>query len=608
MSDKIFTPGSLIIRDLLPKSVQSHYDPSQVLDKKGVSSLVSKLIEYGGDEAHTSLSNLSSLFFNTATDEGYTTPLSDYENDSDERQALIRELSYKVNKLNESSMSPGKKGEKLNELANTYGDKIIKSNLDYMVATGSTAGKMAMTGARGNPSQLSQATATPVMAKDISGKRIPIVIKRSFSEGLSPAEHIAMSYEGRGATVKTQLSTSKPGALFKRITPTVFHEVVTQADCGTKNGINFEVSEKNKPMIIRRYEAGTNKLIDEAEYKRMIMDGVKRVKLRNTMTCESMEGVCQKCYGYDSRGKEVPIGENVGVIAAQSASETLTQAVLATKHKSGVGGKQRNSFEEAQNLLNMPENFMDEATLAKLDGKVTDIQVTALKDSKVFINGIEHFVPRIQQVKVKKGESVQKGQAVSTGTVNPKHLVNLRGLGAGRKYMSDQLRDIYGGGLDNRHFDLLSRNLMKYVTIDDPGETGFLPGQQVEVAKIFPALKKDSYTVKVKDAEGKKLALQILELMPGTILDKGHIDYLKDNDIDEVLVSKSSLSVTPEVKGIQTAKLLDENWVSNLSFNRLKNTIRDAAAQGGSSPIHSTDPITPYVMGSEFGKGKDGKY
>ena len=608
MPDKIFTPGSLIIKDLLPKNVQQYYDPSQVLDKKGVSGLVSKLIEHGGDDAHTSLSNLSSLFFNTATDEGYTTPLSDYENDSDDRKALINEFSYKVNKVNNSNLSPAQRNDKLNELANTYGDKIIKSNLDYMVARGSTAGKMALTGARGNPSQLSQATATPVMARDVQGNRIPIAIKRSFSEGLSSAEHIAMSYEGRGATVKTQLSTSEPGALFKRITPTVFHEVVTQSDCGTKNGINVEVSEKNRPMIIRRYEAGTNRLIDEAAYKQLMMDGVKRIKLRSTMTCESMEGVCQKCYGYDSRGKEVPIGENVGVLAAQSISETLTQAVLATKHKSGVGGKQRNSFEEAKNLLNMPENFLDEATIAKVDGRITDVVETSLKDHKVYVNQVEHFVPRIQQVKVKKGQTVKKGDALSTGTINPKQLVNLKGLGAGRKYMSDQLRDIYGGGLDNRHFDLISRNLMKYVTIDDPGDTGFLPGQQVEVAKIFPELKKDSYKAPVKDAEGKKLALQVLELMPGTILDKGHVQYLLDNDVDEVLVSKSSLMVTPEVKGIQTAKLLDENWVSKLSFNRLKNTIRDAAAQGESSPIHSTDPIAPYLLGSEFGRGKDGKY
>ena len=608
MVNKVITPGSLLIKQLLPETVQKHYDPSKVLDKKGVSELVSSLVEHGGDKAHESLSNLSSLFFNTATDKGFTTPLSDYENNSDERHALLQEFASKVNRVNESKLSPMERNKKLNDLANQYGDTVISNNLKYMVSKGSTAGRMAMTGARGNPSQLSQATASPIMAKDVQGNRIPIPIRHSFAEGLSPAEHIAMSYEGRGSTVKTQLSTSEPGALFKRITPTVFHEVITQADCGTSNGIVYELSDKNRPMIIRRYEAGTNRLVDEAYYKQMMMDGKKSIKLRNAMTCEAMEGICQKCYGYDSRGKEVPMGENVGVIAAQSISETLTQAVLSTKHKSGVGGRQRDSFKEAKNLLNMPENFMDEATIAKVGGTITNIVETSLKDHKVFVGNSEHFVPRIQDVIVKKGQKVRQGEPLSTGTINPKELVNLRGLGAGRKYMSDQLRDIYGGGLDNRHFDIISRNLMKYVTIDDPGDTGFMPGQQVEVAKIFPILKKDAEEVPLSRAEGKKLALQILELLPGTVLDKDHLDYLRNNGIDKVLISKSSMQVTPEVKGLQTAKLLDENWVSRLSFNRLKNTIQNAAALGESSQIHSIDPITPYVMGFEFGEGKDGKY
>ncbi len=608
MPDKIITPGALLIRDLLPSKVRPHYDISRKLDKGGVTDLVSSLVEHGGDEAHTSLSNLSSLFFNTATDEGFTTPLTDYENNSDDRHAIIQEFANKVNRINNSKLSPKDRNTKLNDLANKYGDTVISNNLKYMVRKGSTAGHMAMTGARGNPSQLSQATATPLMAKDMQGNRIPIAIKRSFAEGLSPAEHIAMSYEGRGAVVKTQLSTSKPGALFKRITPTVFHEVVTIPDCGTSNGIFYDLKDKNSSMIIRRYEAGSNKLVDERYYKQLVMSGKKKVKIRSTMTCEAGEGLCQLCYGHDSRGKDVPVGENVGVIAAQSVSETLTQAVLATKHKSGVGGRQRDSFKEAENLLQIPENFADQATIAKIGGKVSSVVQTSLKDHHVTIGVTEHFVPRVQDVIVKKGQTIRQGDALSTGTINPKELVNLRGLGAGRKYMSDQLRDIYGGGLDNRHFDLISRNLMKYVTVKDPGETGFLPGQQVEIAKILPVLKKDAETIPVSRSSGRKLAVQILELTPGTVLDRDHMDHLRDHGVDKVVVTKSLLEVTPEVKGIQTAKLLDKNWVSRLSFNRIKNTIRDAAALGESSDIHSTDPIAPYVFGTEFGEGKDGKY
>ena len=605
--DKVTTPGSLMVRDMLPEKVRPHYDTSTVLDKKGVKNLMSDLVRYGGDDAHTSLSNLSSLFFNTATDEGYTTPLTDYENDSKERETQLREFSHKVNEINSKNLTHEERSKKLKELSNKYGEKLIKQNLDYMVGKGSTAGKMALTGARGNPDQLSQATSSPLMGKDLYGNPIPVPIKKSFAEGLSPAEHTAMSYEGRSNTVKSQLSTSQPGALFKRITPTVFHETITSEDCGTTNGVHFDLTDSNKKKIIYRVEAGTNKVVDEAYYKKLVMEGDEKIKLRSSMTCEANEGVCQRCYGWDSRGRFPPIGENVGVVAAQSVSETLTQAVLSTKHQSGVG-KQRNPFEQARNLLEMPENFQDEATVSKKDGKVTQIEKTPLNDHKVHVDGIAHFVPRAQEVRVKKGDSVKPGDPLSTGTINPKELVNLRGLGEGRKYMSNKLQEVYGADLDNRHFDLLSKNLMKHVKVKDPGDTGFMPEQRVEVSKIHPILKKDSHEVPTKEAIGKKLAVQALEITPGTKLDRHHVDYLLENGVNKVRITKSNIEVEPEIKGVGTAKLLDKNWISRLSLDRLTQSVQDAAAFGEESEIHSTDPITSYIMGSEFGEGKHGKY
>jgi DNA-directed RNA polymerase subunit beta' len=136
-----------------------------------------------------------------------------------------------------------------------------------MVSRGSTAARMALTGARGNPAQLQQGTASPMMAADVRGVPIPVAIKHSFAEGLSNAEHLAMSYGGRASTVMSQLSTEKPGALFKRLTPTVFHEVITEPDCGTKQGIPIPIGDKLS--LIGRYEAGTNHLIDEQYLKEL---------------------------------------------------------------------------------------------------------------------------------------------------------------------------------------------------------------------------------------------------------------------------------------------------------------------------------------------------
>lgn len=607
MANDVITPGALLIKSLLPEQAKASYDPSRILDKKGVQDLMSKIVTTGGDKAHESIQNLSHLFFNTATVHGYSTPLTDYENDSDERQQLINEFKTKVDELNQNKkLTDLQRNNALGELSGHYQGIAQRQNLKYMVEAGSTAGKMAMTGARGNPMQLAQGTFSPLMSEDIEGRPLPIPIEHSFAEGLTPAEHLAMSYGGRASTIKTQLSTSEPGALFKSIIPSVFHEVITMNDCHTDNGQVFPVGDKQR--VFNHVEAGTGRIIDDMYYKALIASGRKTVKIRTANTCEAKEGLCQKCYGYDSRGAFPRIGENVGVVAAQSISEVLTQAMLATKHKGGVAGKKRDLFAEASNMLKMPENFRDEATLSLLDGKVFAVEKTPLGDHHVIVNNTKHFVPNIQEVTVKPGDSVFAGQLLSTGTANPKQLVALRGMGEGRKYVADSLRDIYGAGLDPRHFDIVAKNLVKYVEVVHPGETGFLPGDILEVGKALPYLQADTEVVPVLQAKNKKLAKQILEIMPGTVLDETHINYLVSHGVEKVSISKTGLEFEPYVKGVKNTKLLDKNWVSRLSSSHLKKSIADAASYGEYSSIHSTDPITPYVLGTEFGEGKEGRY
>jgi hypothetical protein len=180
----IITPGALLIKSLLPEGAKDKYDPTRILDKSGVQGLMSTIITTGGNNAHESIQNLSHLFFNTATLHGYSTPLSDYENDSEERQQLLKEFKTKVNKINnDSSLTPAQKNDQLGILSGEYQGMSQKMNIKYMVAKGSTAGKMALTGARGNPMQLAQGTFSPLMSEDIEGKALPIPIVHSFAEG-----------------------------------------------------------------------------------------------------------------------------------------------------------------------------------------------------------------------------------------------------------------------------------------------------------------------------------------------------------------------------------------------------------------------------------------
>lgn len=609
MSD-VFAAGALRIKQLLPEGSKAEFDLVKhiPMDKGGVNKLISNIIRNGGKDAGNGISRVSTEFYHQATQQGYSTPLDDYYNDSEDRDVLMQEYKSKVDQINLKTMSQRATEDALNEVTTQYGDLLKNQNLAFMLSKNSTAAKMALTGARGNPHQLQQGTSTPLMSKDIKGTPIPVAITSSFAEGLSPPEQLAMSYWGRGNTVSAQLATSKPGAMFKSITPNVYHEVITVPDCHTQNGEMVRIDDKRK--VMNRYEAGTDHIIDESYYKDMKISGKKSIKVRGVMTCEAFDGICQKCYGKDSRAGLPDIGENVGVLAAQSASEVLTQMVLSTKHdaKAGKGAK---PFDTVSNLLTNPGTFKNKATLATLNGKVTDIIKTPLNDHKVFINGAEHFVPKERDLNVKVGSMVSVGQEISNGIANPRELVSLRGIGEGRRYMADTLRSIYegeGNDLDTRHFDILAKNMIKHVEVIHPGNTDYLPGQKVNINVLQKELQGDMEEIPLSAATDRVLAKGVLHMTPGTTLDANHMQELTTHGVSHVMVSKSNLGVVPIVPGLNSVKSLDENWVSKLAARDLGKTIKTGVALGHSSEISSTDPIAAYIMGANFGDGRDGRY
>jgi len=605
VADKVISAGSLLVKELLPESVKEHYDPSTLLDKKGISGLVTKIVKHSKNESeHESINQLGKLFFQKATDIGASIPLSDFHNDSDERQAILSEFETKVQQIIKTSKNDSDRDRKLSELAIAFRPRLEKQNMQYLLEKGSTAAKMTLTGARGNPSQLMQATGGNLISVDSAGRPVPVPINSSFADGMTPAEHLAMSYGARGNTVLTQLSTALPGALFKKLTPNLFHEVVTEPDCGTHNGIFVDGSDKLS--LIGRYLADSNKLITEDLYNELKHHS--KVKVRSSLTCEAPKGVCSHCYGLLANGKKPEIGFNPGVVASQSVSEVLTQSMLSTKHTGGIAGRQRNSYEIVNNLLSNPENFQDEATISQHNGKVEKINTTPLGDKEVYINGDKHFVPIHQPLRVKVGDTVKIGHQLSEGTINPRELVSLVGIGDGRRYFADKLREVYGQGLDPRHFELISRNLMKHAEVVHPGDTDLAFGEIVDVNHIEPLLKEHEHKIGLGDAEGRVLSRKVLELTPGTKLSSNHVDYLASHGVKDLHVTKSGLLLKPIVPGLQTSKMLDKNWISKLSFNHIRDTMSNAAVLNQKSEIHSTDPIASYMMGTEFGEGTEGQY
>jgi DNA-directed RNA polymerase subunit beta' len=205
---------------------------------------------------------------------------------------------------------------------------------------------------------------------------------------------------------------------------------------------------------------------------------------------------------------------------------------------------------------------------------------------------------------------VRVGDPLSTGTLNPRTLVGLKGAGAGRLYLAKKMREVYSRNaqLDPRHFDVIARNMIRYSEVKDPGDSGFMPGDKVNINQIEDHLEHNAKKTEIGKAENLTLASRILDLTPGTVLTKNHLDDLAGHGITHVMTSDSGLVVQPLVPGLQSLKFLDKNWISKLSFNRLHMTIQEAAALGQHSPIHGTEPITAFAMGTEFGEGEKGRY
>ncbi len=599
--------GSILLQHVVPRGVSD--ESLHNLDSGKIDRLVEEIVREDPEHAHTVVGQLGKLFFDYATENGFSIGLEDYENDTQERHAMIDQFERDVEKVMSSSLDRRHKNHKISELAENLQKTLGKHNLNHLLSKRKTSALMAATGARGNPGQLMQASASPVLGSDSQGQPVPLPIKHSYAEGLSLGEMAAMSFGARHNTLKAQLSTSEPGAIFKYMAPNVIHEVISEHDCGTRDGVVYPLTEEKS--LLYRFESGSNKLLDPGRLRELEREGRKTVKVRTPLTCHAHEGICQLCYGYTSEKKLPPIGTNVGVQSSQAVSETLTQSILSTKHTGGLAGKSRDAYAVSNNFLKNPKNFLDEATLSEIPGEVREVYETPLGDHVVNVEGKEHFVPNVQEVIVKPGDHVGKGKPVSTGMVNPRTLAQLRGLETARRYYSKTLRDLYNGSpeksqkmrsLDPRHFDVIARNMVKYVRVDDPGDTHLLPGAEVAVDKLAKILHGESHEVPTSKALGKVYALTGETVTPEMVED------MLEHGKEEIPVVDNGLKVTPLVKGLLTNKLADPNWISRLSFRDISRQLREAASRGDESELHSYDPTLPYVYGKEFGLGSGGKY
>ena len=405
------------------------------------------------------------------------------------------------------------------DIKNKIGDDVMNS-----LPRKNPINMMAVSGARGNKSHFTQlAGMRGLMArpnqsksrKDYQPSIIEVPIYSSFREGMSVSEFFIGTHGVRKGLTDTALKTAESGYLTRRLVDVAQDVIVSEEDCGTDRGYLVEalIDRKNNTeieslfdRIVGRFSreevvhpetkevlVEADSFIDDATAKKIVKAGITQVYIRNTFTCESMSGVCCKCYGRNmATGKIVEIGESIGVMAAQSIGEPGTQLTMRTFHTGGVASGSDGDI--TQGLPRVEELFEARtpkkvAVLAKIDGEITEVTNTETGTRIVVTNeteSIEHKCDLTQTIRsfLSVGSKVTAGDKLTEGQVAPKELLEVAGVKEVQKYILKEVKKVYasqGIEISDKHIEVMIRQMMKKVVVLDGGDTGLSAGQTLSL-------------------------------------------------------------------------------------------------------------------------------
>jgi len=538
-----------------------------------------------------------------ATWEGISVGLDDIAPDYKNRDPVMQDALRKM----KAAKSDEEKRGILLDTQNKFVD-ITKNHPSDMTI-------MARSGGRGSIPQLMKTVASPVVAT-AHGEVTPWLVTKSYAQGLNPADAWVTGVESRRNAIASTGSVVEPGAAAKVVVSNMEDLVVTQEDCGTRSGIMLDTDDQIADRFLARSESGLprNELVTPDVVNTLNKKGVDRILVRSPSTCEAKDGVCRKCMGLNEWGKPYPVGTNVGSRSAQALTEPLTQFVLNAKHGVRLAGGDDNKLRGLsgfKTLTEVPKSFTDKAAIAEKDGKIESIVKAPQGGHYITLAGKRYYTPPKLDPIVKVGDRVEAGDALTDGTPMPDAVVRHKGIGEGRRYLSDSLTKLYrrqGVDIDRRHTELLSRKAMNYVRVEDDDSGQFIPGDVVEFNKIKGAFGKSPKRIPVGQAQGKTLAAPVLHYTEGTRVTQSVISELKRQNVKEVEVATKGPRIEPIMKSMIQTPLLSDDWMSRLSHRYLRKTLVDGAGFGMTTDVSSTSPVPAYIEGRQFATGQQGKY
>mgnify|MGYP004551388679 FL=1 len=530
-------PQDLGYKDRTNPEEMFQYEIDFPVNQKKLGAIIDRCIRIHGLSISAELlDNIKDKGFKYCTQSGLTYSMGDVKVPEDKPQ-ILAEADAKVAEIRKKY----RRGliteeERFKEVVAIWNEATVKvgKSLEDRIEEQNPINLMVKSGARGNINQLRQAAAMRGLMAGTTGKVIEIPIKSCFAEGLDSLEYFISSHQARKGLADTALRTADSGYLTRRLVDVAQEIIVREADCGSNEGlIVYDIKDGNQLIeqlqerLIGRYPVNdiinpkTNEVIVDTET--MITDkladqiveaGIEKVEVRSVLGCHSKHGVCQKCYGMSlARHNKVEIGESIGIVAAQSIGEPGTQLTMNTKHASGAIGT-----DITQGLPRVEELF--EARKPKGLAVITEIAGTVkVKESKkkkeVVVTSDTasktYTIPFGPKMKVKDGDYVEAGAPLIEGSINPAEILAVKGPEGVFEYLTTEVQKVYrnqGVDINDKHIEVIARQMLKKVRIEDSGDTDMFPGTLVDMYE-FADKNAIMQEKGLKQAKGKRILLGI---------------------------------------------------------------------------------------------------
>jgi DNA-directed RNA polymerase subunit beta' len=502
--------GRLIFNDIIPDSLGFF---NQVIDKKKLGELVYECYRLEGN-ARTAemLDGIKRLGYQFSTRAGISVGVTDFET-PEAKVKILSEADKAVDAIEQDYqvglITDNERHAQVVEIWNQATDDVTEALKDSL-SEDNPVYMMAISGARGNFQQIRQLAGMRGLMADPSGKIIDLPIKANFREGLTVLEYFISTHGARKGLADTALRTADSGYLTRRLVDVSQDVIVREDDCESVEGIWLEKimegSQLIEPLhqrIIGRVSVDTiihpvtgevlveeNEMIDDHVGLEIEKAGIERVKIRTVLTCKTKHGVCKKCYGRNlATGYEVEIGEAVGTLAAQSIGEPGTQLTMRTFHTGGVAGE-----DITRGLPRVEELFevrkpKGQAVVAEVSGIARfgenkgrrEVEVLGENDEVLGAYPV-HYGSRL---KISEGDYVEIGDALTEGPLNPHDILKTKGLQEVQRYLLQEVQKVYrsqGVDISDKHIEIMIRQMLKKVRIEDSGDTSMLPGSFADIS------------------------------------------------------------------------------------------------------------------------------